>query len=108
LRPAVDRALGAARLPVRVAVGARGYDSVRESLASEAVEMAMEPLRDPRFEERQAAAVRELLARRMRALPEPDFAELLRAAVEEDEWMLIALGGVLGFIAGCLQIAFVL
>lgn len=108
LRPAVDRALGAARLPVRVAVGARGYDSVRESLASEAVEMTMEPLRDPRFEARQAAAVRELLARRMRALPEPDFAELLRAAVEEDEWMLIALGGVLGFIAGCLQIAFVL
>lgn len=108
LRPAVDRALGAARLPVRIAVGARGYESVRESLASEAVAVTMEPLRDPDFEGRQAAAIRQLLARRMRALPEPDFAELLRAAVEEDEWMLVALGGVLGFIAGCLQIAFVL
>lgn len=108
LRPAVDRALGAARLPVRVAFGVREYESVRESLATEAVDVTMAPLRDPGFEGRQSAAVRELLARRMRQLPEPDFAELLRAAVEEDEWMLILLGGVLGFIAGCLQIAFVL
>ena len=108
LRPAVDRALGAARLPVRVAFGTREYESVRESLATEAINVTMAPLRDRSFGRRQSAAIRALLARRMRELPEPDFAELLRAAVEEDEWMLILLGGVLGFVAGCLQIAFVL
>jgi len=108
LRPAVDRALGAARLPVRVAFGPREYESVRESLATEAIDLTLSPLSDRDFGRRQSAAIRELLARRMRELPEPDFAELLRAAVEEDEWMLILLGGVLGFLAGCLQIAFVL
>jgi len=107
-RPPAPPPLGPPRLPVRVAFGPREYESVRESLATEAIDLTLSPLSDRDFGRRQSAAIRELLARRMRELPEPDFAELLRAAVEEDEWMLILLGGVLGFLAGCLQIAFVL
>lgn len=36
-------------------------------------------------------------------LPPDDFAEMLRTAIEEDEWMLVLVGAVLGFVAGCLQ-----
>jgi uncharacterized membrane protein YheB (UPF0754 family) len=105
LRPAVDRGLGLARPAVRVAVGTREYDAIRESLATEAVEYTMTPLSDPDFKRRQGDAVRELLVERMRELPAPDFAELLRSAVKEDEWLLILLGAVLGFFAGWGQVA---
>jgi uncharacterized membrane protein YheB (UPF0754 family) len=106
LRPAVDRALGITRPAVRVAVGTRQYDAIRESLAAEAVEFTVTPLRDPGFNRRQSDAVRELLVERMRELPTADFAELLRSGFREDEWLLILLGAALGFLAGSGQIAF--
>ena len=69
LRPAVDRATGRARSAVRVAMGTREYDAIRESVAAEAVEYTMTPLTDPEFNRRQSAAVRGLIAERMREMP---------------------------------------
>jgi len=105
LRPAVDRSLGRVRPAVRVAVGTREYDAIRESLATEAVEYTMTPLTDPDFNARQSTSVRRLIADRMRALPSPDFAEMLRSAMREDEWLLLLHGAVLGFGAGLLHLA---
>jgi uncharacterized membrane protein YheB (UPF0754 family) len=106
LRPAVDRALGRARPAVRIAVGGHDYDAIRDSLADGAVDHTLAPLGDPAFSHRQSDAVRELLEARMQTMPPEDYAELLRTAIIEDEWMLISLGAVLGFGAGVLQIAF--
>jgi uncharacterized membrane protein YheB (UPF0754 family) len=107
LRPAIDRALGIARPAVRIAVGTREYDAIRNALAVEAVGQTMAPLADPEFNADQSEAVRRLLEERMETMPPEDFSEMLRTAVVEDEWMLIMLGAVLGFFAGWLQIAFV-
>jgi len=104
LRPAVDRSVGFAGPAVRVAVGARRYDAIRESLAAEAVEYTMEPLKDPEFNRRQSAAVRALIGARMRELPSSDFQEMLRSAMREDEWLLLLHGAVLGFAAGILHL----
>lgn len=104
LRPAIDNALGPARGAVRVAVGTREYDAIRRSVASEAVEYTMTPLTDPAFNAEQSERVYDLLVVRMRELPPDDFAEMLRSAIHEDEWMLLFLGSVLGFCAGLLQI----
>ena len=105
LRPAVDRATGRARSAVRVAMGTREYDAIRESVAVEAVEYTMTPLTDPEFNRRQSAAVRGLIAERMREMPSSDFVEMLRSAIKEDEWMLYAHGAVLGFGAGLVHLA---
>ena len=105
LRPAVDRATGPARSAVRVAVGTREYDSIRDSVATEAVEYTMTPFTDEDFNRRQAERIKELFAERMRELPNPDFVELLRSAIKQDEWMLYAHGAVLGFGAGILHLA---
>jgi uncharacterized membrane protein YheB (UPF0754 family) len=105
MRPAVDRAAGPARVAVRVALGASGYDTVRESLASEAVEYTMTPLTDPEFNRRQSAAMRTLITERMRELPNDDFSELLRSGMREDEWLLLLHGAVLGFVAGLIHLA---
>lgn len=104
LRPAVDQALGPARGAVRVAVGTREYDAIRHSVATEAVAHTMTPLTDPAFNAQQSERVYTLLVARMRELPPDDFAEMLRSAIHEDEWMLLFLGSVLGFCAGLLQI----
>jgi uncharacterized membrane protein YheB (UPF0754 family) len=105
LRPALDRAIGPARSAVRVAVGPSSYDSIRESMAVEAVEYTMTPLTDPEFNRRQSEAVRELVAERMLELPAKDFSEMLRSAMREDEWLLLLHGAVLGFFAGLLHLA---
>ena len=104
LRPAIDRAVPANEA-VRVAVGTREYDAIRESVATEGVASTIAPLSDPEFNRRQAAGVRDLFARRMRRLPSADFAELLRSAMREDEWLLVLHGAVLGFGAGLVHLA---
>ena len=53
LRPAIDRAVGPARRAVRVAIGPRQYESIRESFATEPVDQMMEPLTDPEFSREQ-------------------------------------------------------
>ncbi|HYY06830.1 MAG TPA: hypothetical protein VE997_09625, partial [Candidatus Limnocylindria bacterium] len=105
LRPAVDRATGVARPAVRVAMGPSHYDTIRDSVAVEAVEYTMTPLTDPEFSEQQSSSVRALLEARMREMSYPDFVELLRSAIREDEWMLYAHGAVLGFGAGLVHLA---
>jgi uncharacterized membrane protein YheB (UPF0754 family) len=105
LRPSVDRALGAARPLVRVAVGARQYDAIREGVATEAVEYAITPMKDPDFGRQQSSRVRELIAARMREMTPRDFADMLRSVMKEDEWLLLLHGAVLGFGAGLLHLA---
>ena len=104
LRPALDRAVGQFRPLVRVAMGTREYDAIRESVASGGVDYTMTPLLDEDFNREQAKQVHALIAERMRELPAPDFAEMLRAAMREDEWLLVLHGAVLGFGAGLVHL----
>jgi hypothetical protein len=105
LRPALDRAVGPLRPAVRVAVGPREYDAIRESLASEGAEYTMTPMTDEELDRRQRDRVREMFAARTRELPYPDFAEMLRSAMREDEWLLYLHGAVLGLGGGLLHLA---
>ncbi|CAN5467918.1 hypothetical protein BH23ACT9_BH23ACT9_01400 [soil metagenome] len=103
LKPAIDGAVGPLRGAVRLAMGRGHYDAMRDRVANEAYNYTVTPLADPAFNAEQAQALEDLLTERMRELPPEDFAELLRSAVVEDEWMLLFIGSVLGFTAGCLQ-----
>jgi uncharacterized membrane protein YheB (UPF0754 family) len=103
--PTVDQAVGPARGAVRIAVGTREYDAIRQSVAEEAVQYTMTPLADPEFSRQQSPAVRALVAERIREMSSADFSELLRSAMREDEWLLLLHGAVLGFGAGLLHLA---
>jgi uncharacterized membrane protein YheB (UPF0754 family) len=105
MEPAIDRAAGPARAAVRVAVGTREYDSIRESVAQEAAEYTMVPFRDPEFSRRQSDQIRRLVAQRTRELPSADYVEMLRAAIREDEWMLYLHGAVMGLAGGFIHLA---
>jgi uncharacterized membrane protein YheB (UPF0754 family) len=50
-----------------------------------------------------ALQIESTLSTRLGELPVQDFHDLLHPVVEEDEWKLIVIGGVLGFVAGIIQ-----
>jgi uncharacterized membrane protein YheB (UPF0754 family) len=105
MRPAIDRATGPARGAVRVAIGSREYESIRQSFATEPIEHMMAPLTDPAFSETQSTAMRKLITDRIRTMAPRDFAELLRTATKEDEWLLLLHGAVLGLAGGLVHLA---
>lgn len=104
IRPEVDRAVGIAAPIIRMTSEPEQYERVRERFAREGIEKTMEPLQDPAFNEDRSEAIREMITSRVKSLPPEGFVELLRPAFEEDEWMLIVMGGVLGFVAGWIQL----
>jgi len=104
LRPAIDKAAGPARAAVRVAVGPSRFDTIRESVAREAVGRTITPFKDPAFSRRQAEKIRVLVATRTKELPPRDFVEMMRAAIREDEWMLYAHGALMGLAGGFLHL----
>ena len=104
LKPEVDRAMGAVAPAIRVATGTAEYDAIRDRMAEEAVEVSVEPMQDPEFNRERAEAIEDLIATRLAELPPEEYVETLRTAFEEDEWMLIGLGAVLGFVAGWIQL----
>ena len=65
----------------------------------------MTPLADAEFNAAPERGVREFVAARMREMDPPDFSEMLRTAMREDEWLLYLHGAVLGFGAGLIHLA---
>jgi uncharacterized membrane protein YheB (UPF0754 family) len=104
LRDAIDDMFGAASPLVRMTTGDRQYEAIREEIATRGVDYAVEPMQDPEINEARSGAVQRLLAERMKQLPPAEFAVMLRAAFKEDEWLLIAVGAALGFVAGWIQL----
>lgn len=104
MRPVVDRAVGVARMPVRAAIGSRTYDTMSMYAVSEATDMASASLLDDDFNLKQSAAIRALVAEKTREMSPDDFAEMLRSAIKEDEWLLILHGAALGVFAGLVHL----
>lgn len=100
LRPAADRALGPAKGAVKFMLGGAEYDTLQSTLTSEAARIAPIAFADPAFNVQQGKQVSEYIAKQMRALRPPEFVDMLRSAIKQDEWLLFVHGGVLGLLAG--------
>lgn len=105
LRPATDKALGPARIAVKVAVGTREYDRIRDSMAPEVTALAPIIYQDVDFGKEQAEKINDFIAKQMALMGPDDFVQLLRSAIKQDEWLLFVHGGVLGAFAGFLHLA---
>lgn len=102
MRPLLES--GVVRTAIQLAFGAEGYANLKHIMTEKAIAMSMEPLSDPRFNLSRANRVHEIFTAKMQELTNREFQDLLRPAFEEDEWILIMLGAVLGLIAGWLQL----
>ena len=107
IEPIADEALGALRPAAEFTVGGRGLEGIRDSVGDKAVQVSIEPFKHWSFIEDRANVLEELLYERMAGLPPEEFQDLLRPCFQEDEWKLIVMGGVLGFLAGLGQLLLV-
>jgi uncharacterized membrane protein YheB (UPF0754 family) len=107
LGPVIEAAVAAAGPLARRAIDEQDLERITRTFERKALEVTGDPLEDERFNEERAAVVERMLRERMEELPVEQFQDLLRPCFKEDEWILIALGAVLGFVAGVGQIFFV-
>ncbi|WP_307816454.1 hypothetical protein [Nocardioides limicola] len=105
LKPAIEDAAGPARTAVRIAVGSRRFDGIRDSFSEAGVGLTLTPFKDAEFSRAQGDKIRTLVAARTKELPPEDFVEMMRSAIKEDEWMLYAHGAIMGAAGGFLHYA---
>lgn len=101
---AVDQQAGLARPLLVFAVGTSGYQAMKEAVARRLLERLPETLRHAENYVGDAMALKQTLVGKMRELTAEEFEGLLRPAFRQDEWALIAVGAVLGFLVGELQV----
>ena len=85
-------------------MGPRAYADLKLNLVDTVVEASLRPLSDPELNRVHGQLLRRSLSSRMQQMSSQEFQGLLRPAFQEDEWILITMGAVMGFIAGWLQL----
>jgi uncharacterized membrane protein YheB (UPF0754 family) len=101
---AVDEQTSVARPLVAVTIGAQRLKEMKQAAAVKAVEQLPSTVRHAEGYLTQAMDVAKMVEERMLKLTPVEYEGLLRPAFRQDEWKLIAVGGVIGFLVGELQV----
>ena len=100
----VDAQSGLAKPFVVLAVGSRKYQEMKRTIADRIVERMPETLKHVERYATDAMDIENTLSSKMQELTAEQFEGLLRPAFQQDEWILITVGAVLGFLVGELQV----
>jgi len=100
----IDEQAGIVRRVVMFAVGSRQYREMKQMVADKIVQTLPETLRHMESYVGDAMDLRTTLVGKMQELTEEEFEALLRPAFQQDEWILITVGAVLGFMVGEMQV----
>ncbi|MEJ3776144.1 hypothetical protein [Acinetobacter pittii] len=92
------------RTSLQLSLGPREYARLKTDLIDRSIEITMGPVCDPALNASRAQKIFQMFKERIRELTPKEFQNLLRPAFQEDEWILIVLGGVTGFIAGTIHL----
>ncbi|MEV6896407.1 DUF445 domain-containing protein [Amycolatopsis sp. NPDC051372] len=105
---AVDEQASLAKPVLTLAVGGRRLQEMKHEAARRALAELPQTVRYAEGYLTQAMDVAKVIEQRMLAMTPVEFEGLLRPAFRQDEWKLIAVGGVIGFIVGELQVLLML
>ena len=92
------------RTSLQLSLGPKEYAKLKTDLIDRSIEITMVPVCDPAFNASRAQKIYQMFRDRIRELTPREFQNLLRPAFQEDEWILIVLCGVTGFIAGTIHL----
>ncbi|MFD1051098.1 DUF445 domain-containing protein, partial [Kibdelosporangium lantanae] len=92
---------------VALTVGSRRYQEIKHSVAEKVMRRMPDTLAYIEDYAEEAMDIRNTLVQKMRELTPEEFEELIRPAFQQDEWILITVGAVLGFAVGELQVLLV-
>ncbi|MGQ0844031.1 MAG: DUF445 domain-containing protein [Sporichthyaceae bacterium] len=101
---ALKSQVGPAKPLVVLAVGGRRYEEMRVWLATAAVQRLRPGLMSVGDYTLETLDVRGTIVTKMSAMTDDEYEGLLRPAFKQDEWKLITVGAVLGFLIGELQV----
>jgi len=93
---------------VLYAVGTERYIQMKATVAERILEKLPDTMKYMENYAEDAMDVRNTLITRMKQLTPTEFEGMLRPAFKEEEWILITVGAVLGFMVGEMQIHFML
>ena len=105
---AVDEQVGLIRPLVSAAVGGERLREMAETAAAGSLAQMPALLRQAEPYLVEAMDLANMVERRMLALTPEEYENLLRPAFRQEEWKLIAVGGVIGFVVGELQVLLML
>ncbi|MGH3860798.1 DUF445 domain-containing protein [Actinokineospora sp.] len=107
VRTVIDKQSGPARPLVMLAVGSGRYQAIKNSIAEKVIARLPETMTHIESYAEDAMDIRNTLVTKMQEMTEDEFEALIRPAFEQDEWILITVGAVLGFGVGELQVIMV-
>ncbi|HEV7977473.1 DUF445 domain-containing protein [Amycolatopsis sp.] len=105
---AVDEQTSVAKPLVALTIGTQRLNEMKQAAAVKAVERLPSTVRHAEGYLTQAMDVAKMVEERMLRLTPVEYEGLLRPAFRQDEWKLIAVGGVIGFLVGELQVLLML
>ena len=100
VQTALDRSTGLAKPLVVVTVGSARYEQMKRTIAAKIMARLPQTMAYLEDYARETMDVRGLLVGKMQQLDEKQFEALIRPAFEQDEWILITVGALLGFAMG--------
>jgi len=103
VQTAMDRSAGLARPLVVVTIGSARYRQMKATIADKIMDRLPETMTYVEEYARETMDIRNVLREKMQRLDEKQFEALIRPAFEQDEWILITVGAMLGFVMGEVQ-----
>lgn len=108
VKEVIDVQAGVVRPIMVYAIGGEKYQAIKEQVAERIMMQLPETMKHIESYAEDAMNIRNTLVERMQDLSPEEFEGMLRPAFKEDEWSLIIVGAVLGFLVGEMQIIFML
>ncbi|ONI79012.1 hypothetical protein ALI144C_29070 [Actinosynnema sp. ALI-1.44] len=105
---AIDTQVSLVKPLVVLTVGSRRYQEMKKRAAARAIELLPATVQHVEEYASNALDVRNTIITQMQQLTPIQYEGLLRPAFRQDEWKLIAVGAVIGFLVGELQVLFLL
>ena len=100
----LDEQSGVAKPLVVFAVGSTKYQEMKRSVSEKVMQHLPETLSHMEAYAEEAMDLKNLMVEKMQELTEEEFEGLLRPAFQQDEWILITVGAILGFLVGEMQV----
>jgi uncharacterized membrane protein YheB (UPF0754 family) len=104
----IDANSGIAKPVVVMSIGSRRYQEMKETAAKRALDLVPDTLRHVESYATEALDVRNTIIDQMQRLTPVQYEGILRPAFRQDEWKLIAVGAIIGFLVGELQVVLLL
>ena len=104
VQAALDQQAGLLKPFVVLAVGGAKYQAMKKSVSEQIMARLPETFKHIEAYAAEAMDIRNTIVTKMQELTAQEFEELLRPAFKQEEWKLIAVGAVLGFLIGEFQV----